>query len=353
MPRARRESPQNFNRISGPDSNSCAGCHNVPAIGGGGDVVANVFVLGQACPFVNFDGGEGDGFRPDLTLHNVANERGTIGMWGSGFIELLAREMTAELLFQRQTGLDLAAAESRDVTVDLNSKGVSFGSLVARANGSYDSRNVQGVDLDLIVKPFHQKGVVISLREFSNNAMNHHHGMQTEERFGTGIDHDQDGMTNEATVGDVTALTLFQALLEVPEQVMPTDASEAQSVNDGGALFASIGCAECHIPALRLQNPVFSEPNPFNPAGNLRLVDVASVYEVDLTTNGPGNRLARETDGTVLVPAYTDMKRHDLGAEVDNEQRIQGNVPTSVFLTKRFGEWLPSRRSCTPAAPRR
>src|SRR5262249_2617874 len=41
--------PRNFNRISGPDSNSCAGCHNLPfgIAGGGGDIVANVFVLGQ------------------------------------------------------------------------------------------------------------------------------------------------------------------------------------------------------------------------------------------------------------------------------------------------------------------
>src|SRR6266851_9947910 len=29
--------PRNFNRISGPDTNSCSGCHNKPLIGGGGD----------------------------------------------------------------------------------------------------------------------------------------------------------------------------------------------------------------------------------------------------------------------------------------------------------------------------
>src|SRR4029077_7514563 len=31
--------PRNFNRISGPDANSCSGCHNEPVIGGGGDHV--------------------------------------------------------------------------------------------------------------------------------------------------------------------------------------------------------------------------------------------------------------------------------------------------------------------------
>ena len=33
-----------FSRTSGPDSNSCFGCHNDPVIGGSADDVANVFV---------------------------------------------------------------------------------------------------------------------------------------------------------------------------------------------------------------------------------------------------------------------------------------------------------------------
>ena len=46
--------PRNFNRISAPDANSCAGCHNLPfgISGGGGDIVANVFVLGQRFDFI-------------------------------------------------------------------------------------------------------------------------------------------------------------------------------------------------------------------------------------------------------------------------------------------------------------
>ena len=37
-----------FIRTSGPDSDSCAGCHAAPRPGGAGDFVANVFVLAQA-----------------------------------------------------------------------------------------------------------------------------------------------------------------------------------------------------------------------------------------------------------------------------------------------------------------
>src|SRR5437762_212069 len=50
--------PRNVNRISGPDSNSCAGCHALPYPGGGGDIVANVFVLGQRFDSVTFAGND-------------------------------------------------------------------------------------------------------------------------------------------------------------------------------------------------------------------------------------------------------------------------------------------------------
>src|SRR5882672_9519741 len=51
------EFARSFNRISAPDANSCAGCHNLPfgIPGGGGDIVANVFVLGQRFDFATFD----------------------------------------------------------------------------------------------------------------------------------------------------------------------------------------------------------------------------------------------------------------------------------------------------------
>ena len=46
-----------FNRVSAPDANSCTGCHNAPygISGGGGDVVTNVFVLGQRFDYATFD----------------------------------------------------------------------------------------------------------------------------------------------------------------------------------------------------------------------------------------------------------------------------------------------------------
>ena len=96
--------PRAFNRISGPDANSCAGCHNQPYAGGGGDIVTNVFVLGQRFDFAAFDDpvnrptkSSVDERGRRVTLGNIANSRMTIGMFGAGFIEMLARQMTADL----------------------------------------------------------------------------------------------------------------------------------------------------------------------------------------------------------------------------------------------------------------
>ena len=73
--------------------------------------------------------------------------------------------------------------ESRNVRIELISKGITFGFLTAKANGTLDTSEIVGIDKDLIIKPFTQKGVVPSLRVFTNNAMNHHHGMQSSETF--------------------------------------------------------------------------------------------------------------------------------------------------------------------------
>ncbi|MCI0651356.1 MAG: hypothetical protein L0Z55_05690 [Planctomycetes bacterium] len=336
LPRPRRESPENFNRISADDANSCAGCHNLPQVGAGGDNVANVFVLGQRFPFLNFDGGPGDNGDPSLTLKSAANERNTLGMFGSGYVELLAREMSLELQAIRASAIAQAAAAGQSVSLDLVTKGVSFGTIFAGPDGSVDTSEVEGVDADLVIKPFHQKGVVVSVREFSNNAFNHHHGMQSAERFGAGTDADNDGVRDELTVGDITAATAFQATLPVPGVVLPLDPEALAAVVNGSELFDAIGCASCHLRTLKLEDPVFTDPNSLNPPGNLRPEDVSNPLEIDLTLETPQPRLTREVDGSVLVPLFSDLKRHDMGEELDNEVVVQAGVPTGKWITRKL-----------------
>jgi len=338
--------PRNFNRISAPDANSCAGCHNVPfgIPGGGGDIVANVFVLGQRFDFATFDHvdlmptrGAVDESGSFVTEQTVANSRATLGMFGSGFIEMLARQITADLQNIRD-GVPPGG------TRDLVSKGIFFGRLTHRADGSWDTSAVEGIAApslvssvasppSLVIRPFHQAGNVVSIRQFSNNAFNHHHGIQSTERFGINTDPDGDGVVNEMTRADVTAVSVFQATMAVPGRVIPDDPEVEAAVLEGERTFQTIGCVTCHIPSLPLDHGgwVFTEPNPYNPASppNLR-PGQAPTLSVDLTSDElPPPRL-KPRDGVVYVPAFTDLKLHDItsGPGDPNREALDMNQPT-------------------------
>ncbi|HVP50375.1 MAG TPA: hypothetical protein VMT56_04045 [Candidatus Bathyarchaeia archaeon] len=130
--------PRNFDRLSSPEANACSGCHNAPVAGGGGDRVTEVFVLAQRFDHLTFDHdelvpmrGAVDESGKFVTMDNATNDRKTIGMHGSGFIEMLARQMTAELQAERD-------AIPPGSSVHLTSKGISFGTLIHNVDGTWD-----------------------------------------------------------------------------------------------------------------------------------------------------------------------------------------------------------------------
>ncbi|GAB4171824.1 MAG: hypothetical protein Kow0020_06690 [Wenzhouxiangellaceae bacterium] len=357
--------PFNMNRVSAPDANSCAGCHNLPRAGGGGDFVTNVFVLGQRFDFATFDPMDGNemGFATRgafdetgnaVTLQTIANSRATTAMFGAGYLEMMARQITADLQAIRDA---LAPGES----VALISKGIDYGVLSRAADGSWDTSAVQGLvppsvassgpddPPNLIIRPFHQASAVISLRQFTNNAMNHHHGIQSVERFGA-VDADGDGFDNNLSVADITAVSVWQAQLAVPGRVIPRHPVIEQAVRDGEQLFLDIGCADCHRPSLPLTSGgwVFTEPNPYNPDGNLQPGDYPT-FSVDLgdpALDPPRLPLDAGTQA-VWVPAFTDFKVHDITSGPDDpncealNMHFAGGTPefhggNCRFLTKRL-----------------
>jgi hypothetical protein len=214
-------------------------------VGGGGDIVGNVFVLGQRFDYATFNeldpiptrGGVDEKGNP-VNLQTIANSRKTVGMFGSGFVEMLARQITADL----QAIRDATPSGGSSALV---SKGISFGAIARHADGSWDTSGVAGISApslvttgaggppSLVIRPLHQAANVISLRQFTNNAFNHHHGMQAEERFGLGIDADGDGFVNELTRADITAATVFQATLPVPARVISSDPTIRAAVING------------------------------------------------------------------------------------------------------------------------
>ena len=285
--------------------------------GGAGDFVANVFVLAQALDPVTLSASA-----------TRSNSRNTLGMHGAGPIEMLAREMTMELQAQ------VAGLTDGDHT--LSTKGVTFD--VTVEGGEVVA--AEGVDTDLVVNPFHQAGKVVSLREFSANAMNHHHGMQAEERFdlnpakGFDRDFDADGVSRELTLGDLTALSLWQAQLATPVQVRPADRLERMHVGRGERLFADIGCADCHTPEMTLESRMYVEPNPFNPPG---------------TCSGPADGCSIDARAVPLLTRASEERNLTLLLNLQYSSSTSGRRARSV--TCRRPRRPPRRRRGIRAIP--
>ena len=322
----RRKHPREkvFFRTAGPDAGSCAACHNQPAIGGAGDFVANVFTS------EGFESADFDSLDPQFS-----NERGSNHLFGSGLVEMLAREMSHELQSIRGETLAQARTEGTAVRRKLETKGVGFGFISAEPDGSVNLDELDGVDTDLVIRPFSQKGVMTSLRQFTVNAMNHHHGMQPDERFGarwTGSDdHDGDGKSNEMSAADVSALVAWQATLPAPVQMIPEVEGWAEAAARGEGKFSEFGCETCHRPALPLDSLAFSDPGPFDQAGTLNDRQVAQPALYDFTLLAWAAALPRDEQGRALVPLYGDLKRHVM---TDNQIDALGNE----LLSQRFVE---------------
>jgi cytochrome c peroxidase len=314
-----------FQRIAGPDANSCAGCHNEPAVGGSGEFVANTFVGAHLS----------DPPSPSMAAE-VTNERNTVTLFGTGVVELVAREMTQELHERRDAAVRQARATGLPVQAEMLGKTTRFGTITAHPNGYVDYAQLDGLDYTLIVRPFGVKGIAASLREFTTFALNQHHGIQPIERFGwerTGrSDFDGDGHTTEFTIGQVTAMVLFQAALPVPNLNDP--------VHDtgGGRTFVALGCAQCHTPRTTLRSNVFAEPGPFNRPGAMNANDAATIVRLALDVPRRGEEYE--------VAMYSDLKRHQMCDEdvrhFCNERIRQDNVRQELFMTMRLWDLATS-----------
>lgn len=331
IPTKRKRAPENgFFRTAGLDANACSGCHNEPKLGGAGDFVTNVFVS------EGFESADFDSLDPQFS-----NERGSNHLFGAGLVELLAREMTVELKAIRKATVAEARRTGQKTTSKLTAKGIDYGSISADPDGVLDLSGIKGVDADLVIRPLSQKGVMTSLRQFTVNALNQHHGMQPVERFGvrwTGEhDHDGDQHDDEIVEGDVSAMVAWQATLPPPTVMKPADAAWQAAAAGGERRFEAIGCTSCHKPALPLSSLAFSDPGPSDMAGTLRATEVADPAVYDLALYDWARRLPRNDKGEVMVPLYGDLKRHTIAdqqvATLGNELMAQRFVERNVFMT--------------------
>jgi hypothetical protein len=230
---------------------------------------------------------------------------------------------------------------------------------------SFDAIEVQGVDPDLVIRPFRWKGADLTLRAFVREAANNELGLQAEELVGRGVDGDYDGVVDELTVGDISAMEIYVAGQPRPVTkvelvkhgvIEPLPAAERAAIRVGDALFEAIGCASCHRPTLTIDDPIFSVPSQSRfhrdevfPGGldpTAEGVDPTRPVTFDLTGELPDNIVvepdgdevhlgvfASGRGGAAMVPLYSDLKRHDMGPDLADGIDETGTGP-SVWLTR-------------------
>jgi hypothetical protein len=367
--------PPGGGRFTGPNGQACVACHNTPFETSAGEAAGNVLQDPAGAGVPPFNG------------------RNATSLFGSAALQLLAQEMTEELHAARDAAAAAALPGGPPVALPLAAKGISFGTIAASRDASgavsFDLSAAAGVDPDLVVRPYGWKGNVTTLRDFCRSAAANELGMEAEEivaKDASGLaDPDGDGVEGELSVGDITAITIYVGAQEVPQEmerlvrdglVPPPSGEVGALVRRGEALFSDIGCVACHVPELRLEDPVFEEPtlrgggSYFDPEidPSATRLDPARPFRFHLAREGDFPRLTPHPGGGARVRLFGDLKRHAMGRQLADAQPtpVRGSdgrplsidgapvlVQPAVFLTAELwgsgntGPWLHDGRAAS------
>jgi hypothetical protein len=386
-----------FLRVNGLDSQTCVECHfivsnsTVPAtfgVGGVGGIgamafpAATVFTPASQAPkspsAANYNG---RAINPPF-------------LFGSGGVELLAREMTQALQDQ------LEAKSQPPIPgepIPLSTHGVDFGSVTWKTIGSGDSKeqlagtktncdaldpkthkmadlqrfvaispaakiysfagsndygtlaslkdnhlmskhkgekpgleldttHLAGVDGDLVVKPFGRKGNNVTTRDFDCGAIRFHMGMEPVEIVGKDHDHDGDGVKNEVTIAEMSALAIFSTTSPRPVQ---DDYS-----GKGADVFAEIGCNTCHIPEMKTKGHILPYQQPEQPQHPFN--EDSTYYKVDLVNSSADFEADPDNSEGMLVKLFSDLKRHDMGDRLKESNAGANDQQNRSYVTARL-----------------
>jgi mono/diheme cytochrome c family protein len=352
-------------RIHGLDSQNCLECHNLTGVdqltdtqtsalsarpdrvAGSGGISVNAMInpLLQANPpgwllaEMRAQGHSPDHIAAFMYLRNPPH------VMGAGYTQKLAQEMTVDLLYLRELVLQAAADDPGNwYEAQLTSKGVNFGIYAAlkRANGGSsvegvcgalpgfeeDCSGIEGVSHDFVVRPFQWKGIASNMRNFVRDALNFHFGMQPDEAFPGTSDADQDGVHNEVSVGEVTALTLFALSNRPPIQRTASNPLEATLLARGQQVFEQDAqCASCHKTNLRMESPWVGIHNPNNFRQELGERQESLRDGPTVVDDGIGLGVASPKDRPLPIDLLAAEARK---AGASNEKAAQESLTTAV-----------------------
>lgn len=268
-----------FLRVNGIDSQSCFECHNSIGVEVPADSKAKPAHVRKPSAQGGPAGAANTAFINDQFPEHLAQllvkdpakkavmtkfARNPPHVFGTGYTQRLATEMSTEL--QAQTKATLRAAQNnlyQVKTIALQSKGVQFGEYsvicASKTACSIDDSKVVGVQKDFVVRPFQWGGIASSVRHFARDALDFHFSVQAVEKVGH-KDCDLDGLSDEITVGNVSALTAYVAMFRPPHQEIAPGKETA--IAQGQKIFESIGCNMCHRTTMTITNPTLTILTP-------------------------------------------------------------------------------------------
>jgi len=317
------------NAIGAGLSDSCASCHGRPrgSAGTGGDVDT----------------------RPD--------SRDAPHLFGLGLREMLADEITTDLRNTRDSAVAQAQKMKRPVTQPLWSKGVSYGVITGKPDGSVDTSRVVGVNPDLRVRPFFAEGSTISIREFVVGALHKEVGLEASADpdllaasqggrvvtpSGMVLDGTKDKIDpppppdpengNEVDPATVDHLEFYLLNYFKPGHTQTTATTER-----GRKIFNQIGCSSCHISDMTINHDrrVADVETAFDSMRGIfnTLFATATPLFQDINDGSGYPDLKLPLGNSFLVKdIFTDFKRHDVGAAF-YERNWDGTTQT-LFMTR-------------------
>jgi len=309
-------------------ADSCALCHGRPR--GSAGVGANVVT------------------RPD--------SRDAPHLFGLGLREMLGDEITTDLRNIQAIAIAQAKQMHHPVTLKLQSKGIDYGRVTGRPDGSVDTSKVAGVDADLRIKPFFAEGSEFSIRRFIVGALHNEMGLEASSDpdllaasagarvvtpSGMVLDASKDKISPPPVPDSQNGNEIDPAIVDHLEFYLlnyfkPAHGQQNARTAWGRFVFNKIGCSSCHVADLTIKHDrrmadVETAYDPSNGVFNNLFATAAPLYTTQ--DDGTGELLKLPAGNPFLVKdLFTDFKRHDLGPKF-YERNWDGTLQT-VFMTR-------------------
>jgi hypothetical protein len=366
--RGRQLFQRKFERVQGQGPNEGDGTGDLntdPAIGAG---LADSCALCHGRP----RGAAGSGG----VLDTRPDGRHVPHLFGLGIREMLGDEITTDLRNIQSQAVGQARAAKHPVTLKLESKGIEYGFVTGRPDGTVDTSKVSGVDPDLRIKPFNAEGSMFSMRQFLVQGLHNEMGLEDSydpdilaasagERVvtpsGMVLDGSLDKLSPPPTPDAQNGNEIDPAVADYLEFYLlnyfkPAHGQQNPTTQLGRRVFDKIGCTSCHIANLTIDHDrrVADVETAYDPVNGVFNKLFATVVPLFITTDdGSGLPVLKQPAGeTFLVKdIFSDFKRHNVGPAF-YERNWDGTLQTE-FMTRPLwgvgssGPWGHDGRSVT------